>query len=162
MSEDLLLVGLGAVIPIVLWVGLKLYFGNKEKLVKIREYPIDKRNRQKELDLLDTILQDVKDNTHHWTYTGYNMSSQASACVINDVKNIAIIIGESSILRNTTTIAINFGQKDIAKYREISEDNISVHMQGKHVTNFCIQIEDTLDSRGHELDFFKEQITNKL
>ena len=90
------------------------------------------------------------------------MSSQASACIINDVRNVAIILGENNMLRNTSAIAVNFGQKDIARYREHHVDNLSIHMQGKHVTNFCIQIEDALDSRGHELDFFQDQITNKL
>jgi len=163
MSNEIFLIGLGVVIPILLWVGMKCWSGNKEKLVKIREYPIDKRNRQKELDLLDSLLEDIKDNTHHWTYTGYNISSQANACIINDVKNIAIIMNETSgLLRTTSSIAVNFGQKDIANYRETSAENLSIHMQGKHVTAFCVQVEDTLDSRGHELDFFKEQITNKL
>ena len=163
MSEEVIFISVGVIIPIVLWIGMKFFMSNKEKLIKIREYPIDKRNRQKELDLLDSLLEDIKNNTHHWTYTGYCISSQASACIINDVKNIAIIMNETSgLLRTTSSIAVNFGQKDIANYRETSGDNLSIHMQGKHVTNFCVQVEDTLDSRGHELDFFKEQIKNKL
>ena len=162
MSEQVIFIGIGVVLSIVVWIAMKFFMSNKEKLIKIKEYPIDKRNKQKELDLLCTLLQDIKDNTHHWTYTGYNMSSQASACIINDVKNIAIIISESGMLRTASAIAVNFGQKDIAKYRETSADNLSIHMQGRHVTSFCIQVEDILDSRGHELDFFKEQVKNKL
>lgn len=156
----IILLAIGAIVGV--WVVMKFFDGAKEKLVKIKEYPIDKRNKQKEVDFLNDLLQDIQDNTHNWTYTGYNHSSMASMSVINDVKNIAIILNEPSLLRNASAVAVNFGQKDISEYRSLSGDNISIHMQGKHVTEFCIQVEDALDSRGHELDFFKEQIKNKL
>lgn len=146
-----------------LWMLLEFFTGKSVKkiLVTIKEYPIDKRNRQKEIDLLNNLLQDIKDNTYAWTYTGYNYSSMASMSIINDVKNIAILLDETMLLRTATTIFVHFGMKDIAKYKQ-NNDNISIRIRGEHVTKFCIQIEEALDSRGHELDLFKEQINNKL
>lgn len=158
--NDLVLILLGAFVPITIWVIMFLH-KNKKKLSKIKTYPIDKRNKQKEIALLNNLLQDIRDNTHHWIYTGYNEMSMVNMSIINDVKNIAIITDESALLRTTASISIIFGLKDITKYRP-KADNISIHMQGKHVTDFCIQIESTLDSRGHELDLFKKQIKSKL
>lgn len=157
-----ILLSVGGFIGIVIF--LKFFSSKfaKEKLVKIKEYPIDKRNKQKEIALLNDILQDIKDNTHNWTYAGYNDLSMANMSIINDVKNIAIIVGEPTLLRTASSIAVNFGLKDITEYKHYNNNNISIHMQGKHVTDFCIEAEDALDSRGHELDFFKKQIKNKL
>jgi hypothetical protein len=47
-------------------------------------------------------------------------------------------------------------------YNTHTPDNVCTHIQGRHVTEFCIQVEDCLDTRGHELDHFKEQIKSKL
>jgi hypothetical protein len=156
---------IGALIPIVLWVAMKLYQAkkSKEEVDKAKAtFPVDKRNKQKEIELLADLLQDIKDNTHAWTYTNYDHSSMASSSIINDVKNIAIVIGQSSMLRTTTSIAVSYGLKDITKYNTHTPDNVCTHIQGRHVTEFCIQVEDCLDTRGHELDHFKEQIKSKL
>ena len=160
--SDLLLVLLGASVPIIIWIAAKFLDVGKEKLSKIKTYSIDKRNKQKEITLLNELLQDIRDNTHNWIYTGYNHSSMANMSIINDVKNVAIITGEGTLLRTTASIAVIFGLKDITKYRHNDDNNISVHIEGKHVIDFCIQVEEALDSRGHELDLFKKQIKNKL
>jgi len=151
---------------VLLWVFIKFawlpYRLNLGKKVKVKNYPIDKRNKEKEIELLANLLQDIKDNTYAWTYTTYDMSSMAAASIINDVKNIAIVIGSQSMLRTTNSIAVSYGLKDITKYNQHSTDNVCVHIQGKHVTDFCVQVEDCLDTRGHELDYFREQIKSKL
>ncbi len=151
-------------LPIAAWIITKfvMHCRKTSEKVNVKEYPIDKRNRNKEKELLDDLLQDIKDNTHAWTYTNYNMSSMAAASIINDVKNIAIVIGQSNMLRTTTNIAVSYGLKDITKYNQHTTDNVCTHIQGKHVTDFCIQVEDCLDTRGHELNYFKEQIKSKL
>ena len=153
----------GTVIFYVLWKILLPQFQKlTDKKIKIKQYPIDKRNREKEIELLADLLQDIKDNTYAWTYTTYAMSSMAAASIINDVKNIAIVIGTQNMLRTTTSIAVSYGLKDITKYNQHSTDNVCVHIQGRHVTDFCVQVEDCLDTRGHELDHFKEKIKSKL
>ncbi len=165
MDMDNIIIYITIGLVILVWLVMKFFsrlYGSKEKLVKIKTYPVDKRNKEKEIELLTDLLQDIKSNTQDWTYTGYNMSSMASASIINDVKNIAIVIGQSSMLRDTTSIAISYGLKDITKYNQHTTDNVCTHIQGKHVTDFCIKIEDCLDTRGHELNHFKEQIKSKL
>jgi hypothetical protein len=151
----------GVAVPIIAWLVMKYYMGRKAK-EEINEFPVDERNREKEKNLLADLLQDIRDNTCAWTYTGYDHSSMASASIINDVKNIAIVIGQSSMLRTTNSIAVSYGLKDITKYNQHTTDNVCVHIQGKHVTEFCIQVEDYLDTRGHELSHFQEQIKSKL
>jgi len=152
-------------LSIVVLIAGKIYIrinSNIEKPAKIKAYPIDERNKEKEKELLASLLQDIKANTYEWMYTVYNPSSMAASSIINDVKNIAIIVGQNSMLRTATTIVISYGIKDIAKYNTHSTDNVCTHIQGKHVTDFCINVEDCLDTRGHELDHFKEQIKSKL
>jgi hypothetical protein len=153
----------GVAVPIIVWLIMRYYMHrNSDEKVSTKEYPIDKRNKEKEKELLDNLLQDIKVNTHAWTYTTYNMSSMAAASIINDVKNIAIVVGQNSMLRTTTSIAVSYGLKDITKYNQHTTDNVCTHIQGRHVTEFCIQVEDYLDTRGHELDHFKDQIKSKL
>jgi len=163
MNDIIMYTAIGLMIAV--WLAIKFFnriYGGKEESVKVKTYPIDKRNKEKEIELLNDLLQDIKNNTHAWTYTSYNMSSMAAASIINDVKNIAIIIGQNSMLRTTASIAISYGLKDITEYNKNTTDNVCTHIQGKHVTDFCIEVEDCLDTRGHELNHFKEQIKSKL
>lgn len=153
----------GISVPIIAWVVMKYYMHrNADEKVKVRDYPIDKRNREKEKELLADLLQDIKNNTYAWTYTGYNMGNMAAGTIINDVKNIAIVVSQNKLLREASSIAVSYGLKDITKYNQHSTDNVCVHIQGRHVTDFCVQVEDCLDTRGHELDHFKEQVKKKL
>ena len=155
-------------VPIILWIIWliirPLIMKSEDETVKVKEYPIDKRNMKKEKELLADLLEDIKNNAYAWTYTNYDLSSMTSSSIINDVKNIAIIVGQGSgnLLRTTKSIAVSYGLKDITKYNQHTTDNVCIHLHGKHVTDFCIQVEDHLDTRGLELDYFKEQVKRKL
>jgi hypothetical protein len=133
---------------------IKKLLGNETKL--------DKRNKAKEIEVLNTLLTDLKENTHDWTYTGYNYSTMRDINIINDVKNIAIIIPGSAPIRTMADIRIRFHLRDIAKYHETDENTVELSISGKHVTNFLIETEECLDVRGKELDFFNNQIEEKL
>ena len=133
---------------------IKKLLGNETKL--------DKHNKVKEIGVLNTLLFDLKENTHDWTYTGYNYSTMRDINIVNDVKNIAIIIPGSGPMRTMADIRIRFHIRDIAKYHETDENTVELSISGNHVTDFLIKTEECLDVRGKELDFFNNQIKTKL
>lgn len=116
-----------------------------------------REHRNKEQDMLNYILNDIQNNTHEWTPVEYNMSEMKDASLVNDKKNMAVILHS-----NSTEVIIKINIKSAHKYKEESVDTIATHITGEHVTNFRQLAEQYIDSRGKELDFIDELLKKKI
>jgi len=116
-----------------------------------------KKHRQKEIKLLDQILIDIRDNTFEWTPVAYNMSEMKDASLINDKKNMCVVMRSDG---NGVIIKINI--KSAAKYREDSTETIATQIQGSHVVKFKKIADQYIDSRGKELDFMDRLLKKKI
>lgn len=116
-----------------------------------------KQHRRKEIKLLDHILTDIRDNTFEWTPVAYNMSEMKDASLINDKKNMCVVMSS-----NSDHVIIKINIKSAAKYREDTTGTITTGMQGSHVVKFRKAAEQYIDSRGKELDFMDRLLKKKI
>lgn len=116
-----------------------------------------KKHRQKEIKLLDKILLDIRHNTFEWTPVAYNMSEMKDASLINDKKNMCVVMRSDG---NSVIIKINI--KSAAKYREDTTETIATQITGSHVVKFKKVAEQYIDSRGKELDFIDRLLKKKI
>lgn len=116
-----------------------------------------KKHRQKEIKLLDQILIDIRDNTFEWTPVAYNMSEMKDASLINDKKNMCVVMRSDG---DGVIIKINI--KSAAKYREESTETIATQITGSHVVKFKKTAEQYIDSRGKELDYLDRLLKKKI
>lgn len=114
-------------------------------------------HRNKEQKMLNYILDDIQANTHEWTPVEYNMNEMKDASLVNDKKNMAVILHSTS-----TEVIIKINIKSAHKYKEESADTIATHIKGDHVTDFRQLAEQYIDSRGKELDFIDELLKKKI
>lgn len=163
LNDQILACSIVAAMIIAWFLFLRWRAANGPLTIKFaRESALDKRNRIKEASVLNMLLNDMTDNPHNWTYNGPDFSALRSPAIINDRKGMAIILSGDKRMRDTTSIAIHFCLRDVAKYREVDENTVVLGMYGKHVSKFLAKAEDCLDVRGKELDFFNNQIKAKL
>jgi len=113
-------------------------------------------HRRKEIRLLSKLANEIKNNPDEWIPVAYNPSELKDASIINDKKNIAIL------LKDNDTIAIKVNIKSAAKYRETDEHTLVTQIYGEHVRKFRQQAEEYIDSRGKELTFFEDLLNEKL
>jgi hypothetical protein len=116
-----------------------------------------KKHRHKEIKLLDQILIDIRDNTHEWTPVAYVMAEMKDASLINDKKNMCVIMGSDG-----TSVVIKINIKSAAKYREDTTETIATQIRGNHVLKFKKAAEQYIDSRGKELDFIDRLLKKKI
>lgn len=116
-----------------------------------------KKHRQKEIKLLDQILVDIRDNTYEWTPVAYNSMELKEASLINDKKNMCVVMGS-----NSDHVLIKINIKSAAKYREDTTETITTGIQGNHVVKFRKVAEQYIDSRGKELDFMDRLLKKKI
>lgn len=116
-----------------------------------------KKHKHKEIKLLDKILVDIRDNTHEWTPVAYRMSEMKDASLINDKKNMCVIMNSEG-----TSIVIKINIKSADKYREDTTETIATHIRGNHVLKFRKSAEEYIDSRGKELDFIDRLLKKKI
>lgn len=90
-----------------------------------------KKHRRQEIRLLNKILVDIQDNTYEWTPVAYNMMEMKDASLINDKKNMAVIMPSDG---NSVIIKINI--KSAHKYREDATETIATQIRGSHVVKF--------------------------
>lgn len=123
------------------------------KLPKVPEH--EKAHIKTETRLLDSILDDIKNNPSHWIATPYDMGAQRDPHLINDKKNMAILIAGDSV-----TIKMNL--KAAHKYKENVEEIIATTVKGKHVKTFIKKAEGLIDTRGKELSFIEDMLNRRL
>jgi len=116
-----------------------------------------KKHKQKETKLLNKILLDIRDNTYEWTPVAYNMSEMKDASLVNDKKNMCVVMRSDG---NGVVIKINI--KSAAKYREDNTETIAIQITGSHVVKFKKAAEQYIDSRGKELDFIDRLLKKKI
>lgn len=114
-----------------------------------------KANTRTEKRLLKSILDDIKSNPSHWTAVPYDMMSQKEPHLLNDKKNMAILIAGDQI-----TIKMNL--KAMHKYKESVEETIATSVKGKHVKDFVKKAEGLIDTRGKELSFIEDMLNRRL
>jgi len=116
-----------------------------------------KINKRKEQTLLDYISNDIKQNTHEWTPVAYNMMEMKDASLINDKKNMAVIMHGDG---DKVIIKINI--KATHKYKEEDEETIATVIAGAHAVKFKKLTGEYIDSRGKELDFIDKMLKKKI
>ncbi len=114
-----------------------------------------KANLRTEKRLLRSVLDDIKSNPSHWTAVPYDMMTQKEPHLINDKKNMAILIAGDSV-----TIKMNL--KAVHKYKESIEETIATTVKGKHVKDFVKKAEGLIDTRGKELSFIEDMLNKRL
>ena len=114
-----------------------------------------KSNIRTEKRLLQSVLDDIKSNPSHWIAVPYDMMSQKEPHLINDKKNMAILIAGDQV-----TIKMNL--KAAHKYRETVEETIATTVKGKHVKAFVKKAEGLIDTRGKELSFIEDMLNRRI
>jgi hypothetical protein len=114
-----------------------------------------KSNIRKEKRLLNSITTDIKNNPSHWTAIPYEMMSQKEPHLINDKKNMAILIAGDQV-----TIKMNLTAAH--KYRESAGETIATSVKGKHAKAFIKKAEGLIDTRGKELSFIEDMLDKRL
>ena len=131
-----------------------VYFRLKKGPKLTKQQKIHKR---KEQTLLDYISNDIRQNTHEWIPVAYNMSEMKDASLINDKKNMAVILHGDG---DRVIIKINI--KAAHKYKEEDEETIATVITGDHVVKFKKLTDEYIDSRGKELDFIDKLLKKKI
>ena len=131
-----------------------VYFRMKKGPILTKQQRIHK---QKEQNLLNYISNDIKKNTHEWTPVAYNMMEMKDASLVNDKKNMAVIMHGD---RNKVIIKINI--KAAHKYKEDDEETIATVIVGNHAEKFKKLTDEYIDSRGKELDFIEKLLKKKI
>lgn len=129
-------------------------------IVKHESTPKDpgkRKNKRKEQKLFQILLKDMKENPGHWIQNGFSPQILSSPTLINDKKNIGILIGEKE-----NSVSIQFNMKDVAKFSHQDPDTIATTITGKHVTRFLKTATHLLDHRGKELDYFTKRLEKRL
>ena len=119
--------------------------------------PHYKSHKRKEIRLLNKLANDIKQNPNEWIPIAYNPGELKDASIVNDKKNMAIILQSQG-----SSIAIKMNIKSADKYRETDIDTLATHISGAHVREFIQQAEEYIDSRGKELNFFEDLLNKKL
>lgn len=114
-----------------------------------------KMNIKTEKRLLNSIIADIKSNPSHWISVPYDMMSLKEPHLINDKKNMAILIAADQV-----TIKMNLTAAH--KYRESAEETIATSVKGKHVKSFVKKAEGLIDTRGKELSFIEDMLDKRL
>ena len=115
-----------------------------------------KTHRKTEIALLNKLAKDIKNSPSDWIPVAYNPLALNDASLINDKKNIAVVMREGH------TVAIKFNIKSADKYRDTDEDTLVIHITGAHVVKFRKKTDAYIDSRGKELNFFEDLLKRKL
>lgn len=114
-----------------------------------------KANVRTEKRLLQSILNDIKKNKSHWMAVPYDPMSQREPHLINDKKNMAILVAGDQV-----TIKMNL--KAAHKYKESAEETIATTFKGRHVKTFIKKAEGLVDTRGKELSFIEDMLNRRL
>ena len=114
-----------------------------------------KANVRTEKRLMQSILDDIKNNKSDWIAVPYDMSAQREPHLINDKKNMAILITGDQIV-------IKMNLKAAHKYKESVEETIATSIKGKHVKTFIKKAEGLIDTRGNELSFIEDMLNRRL
>ena len=125
--------------------------------IRITTPEYKKSHRRKETKLLNNILDDIRSNPHEWTPVAYSFSEQKDASLINDKKNMALLIHKDG-----DKIIIKLNLKAAHKYREEATGIIAISIKGDHVVKFMCRAEEYMDSRGKELDYIDTLLNRKL
>ena len=145
------------IIGSILSIGIIVWVVHNRNSIRITTPEYKKSHKRKETKLLNNILNDIRSNPHEWTPVSYSFPEQKDASLINDKKNMALLIHKDG---NRIIIKINL--KDAHKYREEATDIITISIKGEHVTNFMRKAEEHMDSRGKELDYIDTLLNKKL
>ncbi len=141
----------------VILVGVAAWLLHNRKKIVIITPEYKKSHKRKETKLLNNILYDMKDNPEEWTQVSYNFSELKDASLINDKKNMAVILHADG-----RAVIIKINLKAAHKYREEEENIIATRIDGDHVVEFKRHAEEIMDSRGKELDFIETLLNRKL
>jgi hypothetical protein len=117
----------------------------------------NRSHKRKETQLLNRLATDIKQNPNEWIPIAYSMSQMKDASLVNDKKNMAIILSSEG-----SSIALKMNIKSADKYRETDIDTLVTQISGAHVRKFKQQAEEYIDSRGKELTFFEDLLNKKL
>lgn len=126
----------------------------RKHLFLIPEYK--KSHKRTELRLINSILQDMRDNPSDWITTTYDPLSLKPPHIINDKKNMAVLISEND------EITIKMNLKEAHKYIEHTEDMIATRIRGEHVKKFKRGVDEYIDTRGKELSFIEDMLKKRL
>ena len=114
-----------------------------------------KANLRTEKRLLQSILDDIKKNRSNWMAVPYDPMSQREPHLINDKKNMAVLVSSDQVV-------IKFNLKAAHKYKESAEETIATTLKGKHVKTFIRKAEGLIDTRGRELSFIEDMLSRRL
>jgi hypothetical protein len=117
--------------------------------------PHIKANIRTEKRLLQSILDDIENNHSDWIAVPYDMGMQREPHLINDKKNMAILISNDQVI-------IKMNLKAAHKYRESAEETIATTVKGRHVLKFVKTAEGLIDTRGKELSFIEDMLNRRL
>ena len=147
-----LILSITAIVIIILLIA-KMIIDRKHIIFMSKHY---RANKKKEIRLLNKIMNDIKKNPDEWIPIAYNPSELKDASIVNDKKNMAIV------LRDGSTVAIKMNIQSAAKYRETDINTVVTQISGTHVQKFKQKAEEYIDSRGKELNFFENLLNEKL
>lgn len=117
----------------------------------------NRSHKRKEIQLLNKLATDIKQNPNEWIPIAYSMSTMTDASLVNDKKSMAIILSSEG-----SSISLKMNIKSADKYRETDIDTLVTHISGTHVRKFKQRAEEYIDSRGKELNFFEDLLNKKL
>ena len=116
--------------------------------------PLNAKNKEKEEQFLNKLLEDVRKNTNEWFIVDEGYGSANT--IVNDHKNIGIVYNDGE----AATIMLNLNE--LSKFDKQDEDTVKIQIMGSHMREFIKAAETIIDRRGNELAFFESELEKRI